>query len=72
MYLSEASLTTQAKDTFFRFARFSRVSYSSDGKLIDARIGAFLLAIGPLLCDRFSFITGILYLSPLYTILVKA
>src|SRR6185312_16283979 len=36
-YFSAASRTTQAIETFFSFARFSRVRYSLGGKVMDAR-----------------------------------
>jgi hypothetical protein len=44
MYLSAASRTTQANETFFSFAISSSVSYISGGKLIDARTAAALSA----------------------------
>jgi len=42
MYFSVASRTTHANDTFFCFAIVSSVSYTSGGKLIDARTQAAL------------------------------
>jgi hypothetical protein len=40
MYLSIASRTTQASDTFFSLAIASRLLYISGGKLIEARTAA--------------------------------
>jgi hypothetical protein len=72
MYFSVASRTTQARETFFSFAIVSRVSYTSDGKLIDARTHAALWEFVALATVFFALaIEGSTPSSPLYTISVK-
>lgn len=72
IYFSAASRTTQARDTYFFFAIISRVSYTSTGKLIDARTHAALCSLVALAMVFFAVIIDKpASSSPRYTVSVK-